>query len=1456
MLQVVALNDKSAVVQVGSMRVDCLTRGHLAQTQITLTLTTLDSSPPTSAGAERQTALWEDPRPNEDNTSAGHSPSRNEKREGSGANLEPSPGGAAVCDDGTDKAIVGCGTTAVANNDSRPTGGRNNCGTGTESGTRDKQIGSEKNVEAEVIVILPPGSGTVCGYGVDIGGVLVDAIVVEKDKARVAYETEMREQTTAASVAEHVSGNVFRVKLGIPPKGKRLVQILIASELIEEQDLITYSCPLLPPSTQALQLFDINMNVELDTNLYQPPILGPSPFFDSFSFFFAGNSVFQFRSTQENVLPPPTLAFTATRKHSMEQHALVSCECFQNGQETTFFYVKGEIPSDLGPSSMQLNKIVIIWDHSLSRRDTDHSRELQFLQALLNEAPCANFWLYFLSTYISVPSYHKSAESLFSALKTVLYEGATNFSCLQLLPQESNTLCLLFSDGFNTWGSMREQLQLRSRIFTVSSDLTVDVTFLKLISHETGASFLDLRSNYAEHLIQHIFHDPLMLLECHFQPGVPHVEVFPPIPFVVSPSNTFVLTGKFPALEPVILSLTFGHISSGTKFIKKIALQPTEHQDTLVSRFWALQKLEYLKEQPPSEAVRQQMIHLAKDFHIVTPNSSLLVLENLEQYLEHEIEPPSSFTHLRDQYLLQIPMHKVRKERNLQEKLNNNICMWKRRCDWWDALFSCDKSKQPLILHFLRVDCDQSDKWGSPDIGANFVSSTSPPAPIPRTQSQDENLLMPDTDLYSRLGLSKGDTQDMIKKAYRKKAIRWHPDKNPNDPTAYEKFRAIGKAYDILSDPEKRKIYDTHGMKGIDELYTSHCNAEDIFSNFFGGASDFTCYGGRGGRNPSYPSSAFVEAISETGAGHGIAPKFTTVTPQVSETPLSRKSESAIDPKSVENASSCAETPLKSNEAVHSSPSPSAKVISPVVRPSKNLAPRKSQRTPSPLLPSISPAELVGFESLAVQPHDDLDSPSCAVRLLPSICSAPLALLSEVEIQGLFEKVRYDCENSTALGNVEFIGDRAIKLIVTGPPYSPYERGLFDVLLERSYLGSLQARFFTRIFHPCIRPNGVLGGKLGYSLRSCRSFSVTTFLHDLAEELSTPSVDCPYLLRKDAFEFLNNDQVAFTHKARDWTSLYAQGSSGVQKSLKGPTVLVCKTTREKPLQINDAEEAAKHYTDILREGPFTLECFVSLTLQNVGFPQVAARIISNISDLTLNNSCYLRAAASLCEQIQLWKEAIFLYETVMELRPEEPQSYRDLALALISMSRSKENYTRAIFLLTQVLEKEWDVRFAQVEVVALMDLNSIWKHISDTPPCNINAEYVEHHLPVDIRVVLTWHMDLTDVDLIVETPSGERCTPFCNQTSSGEILSEDFTRGYGPVEFLVKNATAGKYTILAELIYVPQPDTPVVCTAHIWTHYGTPGKETLHVANTLLKQTRVPISIAHVTIPGAPHSVE
>ncbi len=115
-------------------------------------------------------------------------------------------------------------------------------------------------------------------------------------------------------------------------------------------------------------------------------------------------------------------------------------------------------------------------------------------------------------------------------------------------------------------------------------------------------------------------------------------------------------------------------------------------------------------------------------------------------------------------------------------------------------------------------------------------------------------------DYYEVLGVQKGATEDEIKKAYKKMAIKYHPDRNPGDKKAEEKFKEAAEAYEVLHDPQKRQRYDQFGFEGLGGaggFNAQSMDMSDIFSHFSdifegmgfgGGFSGFSGFGGGGGR--------------------------------------------------------------------------------------------------------------------------------------------------------------------------------------------------------------------------------------------------------------------------------------------------------------------------------------------------------------------------------------------------------------------------------------------------------------------------------------------------------------------------------------------------------------------------------------------------------------------------------
>ncbi|KAI5310547.1 Type I HSP40 co-chaperone [Ascosphaera atra] len=105
--------------------------------------------------------------------------------------------------------------------------------------------------------------------------------------------------------------------------------------------------------------------------------------------------------------------------------------------------------------------------------------------------------------------------------------------------------------------------------------------------------------------------------------------------------------------------------------------------------------------------------------------------------------------------------------------------------------------------------------------------------------------MVKETKYYDELGVSPDCTDAQLRSAYKKGALKYHPDKNAHNPEAENKFKELSHAYEILSDPQKRQLYDQYGEEGLEGgAGGPGMNAEDIFSQFFGGSPFGSMFGG------------------------------------------------------------------------------------------------------------------------------------------------------------------------------------------------------------------------------------------------------------------------------------------------------------------------------------------------------------------------------------------------------------------------------------------------------------------------------------------------------------------------------------------------------------------------------------------------------------------------------------
>ena len=192
-----------------------------------------------------------------------------------------------------------------------------------------------------------------------------------------------------------------------------------------------------------------------------------------------------------------------------------------------------------------------------------------------------------------------------------------------------------------------------------------------------------------------------------------------------------------------------------------------------------------------------------------------------------------------------------------------------------------------------------------------------------------------------------------------------------------------------------------------------------------------------------------------------------------------------------------------------------------------------------------------------------------------------------------------------------------------------------------------------------------------------------------------------------------------------------------------------------------------------------------------GKAELGVRVLSNLAEMDLENRALLRILGYRLLQAGAAHQAIPVFAKVARLAPEEPQSFRDLGLAYAA----DKQFQKAVDQLNEVVERVWDGRFPEIETIVLAEMNAIIA----TSGASLDLSHIDprlrKNLPLDLRVIMTWDADNSDMDLWVTDPNGERCFYSHPLTYQGGRMSRDFTQGYGPEEFSLKIAKPGKYKI-------------------------------------------------------------
>ena len=528
---------------------------------------------------------------------------------------------------------------------------------------------SSRNLEGNLVFPLPENT-TVSGYAIDINGKLRNAVPVTKARAVEVFES-IQKQNVDPGIIEKVEGNNFRTRISpIPAKGSRTIQLSYYQELKLDKSSYQYHLPL--DSSKKIAKF--NLTTKVYTAAGKPQLI-ETP---DGSFNFSENSnIYEANLSKTDFTPKKSLIINLPKSPN-------NVESFvqKNVDGSVYFYANLLVDAKSQPKVWSKN-IGIIWDNSLSGLKRNHQKELEFLDKIISQQKNLNIEVSLLNISLEKSRLFQIKNGDWSELKkyleNVTYDGGTNYA--KILPASLKAdEYLLFSDGISSFGS--NIFNIDKPFYTIASSPTSNYGVLKMIAQKVGGKFINLNENSVENAFKQINESSVQFL------GIINNTAGEVYPISTNDVNNGISISGISQYPNAKLMMMFGR-NGKVEFNKELDLSKAT-QNLEISKIWAQSKVNYLELN--LEQYKTEIEEIGKQFSIVTSNTSLIVLENVSDYVKYKINPPAE---------LQSEFNKLSKqgfEQNETRKadlLKNAIAKAKELKEWWKKDFKYIKPKYP-----------------------------------------------------------------------------------------------------------------------------------------------------------------------------------------------------------------------------------------------------------------------------------------------------------------------------------------------------------------------------------------------------------------------------------------------------------------------------------------------------------------------------------------------------------------------------------------------------------------------------------------------------------------------------------------------------------------------------------------------------------------------------------------
>jgi len=531
---------------------------------------------------------------------------------------------------------------------------------------------SSRIMEGRITFPLPEGVN-VSGYALDINGKLRNAVPIEKTKAKEVFET-IEKRRVDPGILEKVEGNSFRTRIYpiSPNGGERTIQITYHNELKNSDKGYQFFLPLTYSS--AIPQFHVK------TTVYQYPdnpqlMEKPDGSYD----FTKKGEIWTAETHQTNYKPSQDLRINFPYQEGSQ--AVILQKASQN---SSYFLADIGINAKEKPKKLPA-KLAIVWDNSLSGTKRNHIKEFELLNEYFKSDKDLSVKVYLINNAFEEGKNFKINDGKWSELKAylsqVIYDGGTDFGKLEPVRESE---ILFFTDGLSSFGDLK--MKWKQPVYTISASNNAHFNQLKLISNTTGGEFLNINENNPVKEVRKLLFQSLKFLGVEDHPEV--TEVYPSLPQAVS--NDFIVTGILKG-QKTNLRLKFGYGNEVSE-VKTLDLDASEQtvKDWEISQFWAQKKLNELEIFEKQN--KNEIKNLSRQFGLVSNNMSLMVLEDIADYVRYEITPPSE---LRAEYDRLVKNNQVQKDQRVNDLMRKAENMTANLKKWWETDFDKKTTHYP-----------------------------------------------------------------------------------------------------------------------------------------------------------------------------------------------------------------------------------------------------------------------------------------------------------------------------------------------------------------------------------------------------------------------------------------------------------------------------------------------------------------------------------------------------------------------------------------------------------------------------------------------------------------------------------------------------------------------------------------------------------------------------------------